>query len=257
MSITQAIQISTLHKENVNDVLKDGKTILFHVLEQFDPQCVQKLLELGPDVNFEASYKRTPLIHFFQAIDPDDHRCTQHYLGILKMLIDAGADVKYAPEHNSSPLHIATRRGLTDAVNLLLKFGARDVINHTDEYGNTALLIASEKGFIEIAETLLDYEADTSIENYENQTALTVAFNIKMTKIIGNTVEEKIKQLEQFLKKVNDELQDKYHALERKYDILSAKYIQQAEITEKIYGVCNELHGLVTLNSKKSLTTTS
>lgn len=71
---------------------------------------------------------------------------------IVKMLIEAGAEVNVAQSSRITPLHIAAQQGNIDIIILLLENGA-DIRSQTD-MGQTPADLAFEKGFKEIGDIL-------------------------------------------------------------------------------------------------------
>lgn len=71
---------------------------------------------------------------------------------IVKMLIEAGAEVNVVQSSRITPLHLAAQQGNIDIIILLLENGA-DISIQTDT-GQTPSDLAAERGFTEIAEIL-------------------------------------------------------------------------------------------------------
>jgi hypothetical protein len=91
---------------------------------------------------------------------------------VMKLLIDAGADVSWQDKHGDSPLMAAVRIGALDAVKLLLTRGAR--LDQQDSGGRTALMWAARTGRVDVARVLLDASARIDTVDNANQTALTI-----------------------------------------------------------------------------------
>ncbi len=68
-----------------------------------------------------------------------------------------------------SPLMEAVSYGDEKLVHLLLKYGAD--VNYRAENNSTALMVAARRGFADIAETLLNHGADSSVTDDENRMA--------------------------------------------------------------------------------------
>lgn len=71
---------------------------------------------------------------------------------IVRLLIDAGADVNARGFDGIRALHEAVRKGLTETVKALLEAGAK--VSHRDSMSETALDIAEEEENEEILEML-------------------------------------------------------------------------------------------------------
>ena len=57
-------------------------------------------------------------------------------------------------------------------------------VNATDDYGNTALMLAASHGQTEVAEVLLKHGADVNAKNNNGNTALTLATKKGRTKTV-------------------------------------------------------------------------
>lgn len=119
---------------------------------------------------------------------------------IVASLLAQGADpdLKDANGLEWPPLMIATDRGLTDIIKLLITAHAN--VNIQDHHGYTPLIHAASLGNSEIVQLFLDAGADLDIENYKGETALKIAQrkgNTQIVKLIEQAaVERKAKQLE-------------------------------------------------------------
>ena len=82
----------------------------------------------------------------------------------LERLLLDGADPNSMDHNNTSLLMIFAKQGDTQAVDLLLKFGAR--ADHKDLFGLTALDYAIEGKHIQVAKILVDNGATISNDNY-------------------------------------------------------------------------------------------
>lgn len=83
-----------------------------------------------------------------------------------------------------TPLHLASDRGHTDLMEVLLKNGAK--INATDSLGQTALHRASRNGQLSSVQTLLSYGADLMLLNMHSLTAEQMAATEQVKKLIAN-----------------------------------------------------------------------
>ena len=112
---------------NVRD--ECGDTVLAHAIDQGPLALVAALLELGAEADFDGAGGFPAL---FAAIDrpaPDRHE-------VLRMLMDAGADVEHRGVNDWTPLHFAANRDDAEAMRILLARGAdpraRTRIDHYD-----------------------------------------------------------------------------------------------------------------------------
>ena len=98
---------------------------------------------------------------------------------VIKILLKAGANIEKigkGGKNSGTPLMMASKKyNGNKTVKILLMYGAD--INGTDQYGRTALIIASRYGRVEIVKTLLNSGANIDRQSNLNswQTALKVA----------------------------------------------------------------------------------
>jgi len=107
-------------------------------------------------------------------------------LKILKILLDLGAKVDTPDYHEYTALHYATIWGWTDAVKMLLEYGAN--VEAVNLQGENVLMIASEYGAIEVVEYLL-METTISLEARDGngETVLFTAIrkgNVELTRML-------------------------------------------------------------------------
>lgn len=112
------------------------------------------------NIVFKNPPRQTPLI--FAIVNGKDE--------IVKMLLDANANVNLVSGENRAPLAAAAVMGNLNALNLLLQKGASLI--HHDNYA-TALMYAAERGHLPIVQRLLEAGAENITVNGQN--ALTFA----------------------------------------------------------------------------------
>jgi ankyrin repeat protein len=146
-----------------NDEITDE---FLHLLEigLATPNDVRKYLEEGVDVNAANPKDGSTGLHYSSAIGD---------VGVMKALIEAGADVNARGPHGGGPLHKVILTRNSEAMDLLIDNGAS--INAKDDYGQTPLLIAAalmaRMAFIK----LIDKGADVNTVDEDGRTPLHAA----------------------------------------------------------------------------------
>lgn len=129
----------------------------------------------------------------------------KNYRGTIELLIEHNANVNIPDIWGLSPLMRVFWNGSyndnSDIIKLLLNAGAD--INYQNKDGNTALMLAIKKTDTKSTYTLLEYGADIDIKNKEGKTALDFAVYFrekfidmfKMAKVIRKAkIEESTKK---------------------------------------------------------------
>jgi ankyrin repeat protein len=88
-------------------------------------------------------------------------------------LINAGADPNRASRNGNTPLLLAAQRGYVEVSRLLIGAGAK--LEARNQFGNTALLAAVQNAQLESVRLLLAQGADVFARNSNGETALTLA----------------------------------------------------------------------------------
>ncbi|XP_070538358.1 serine/arginine repetitive matrix protein 2-like [Ptychodera flava] len=159
--------------------LSDKEKSLMNYVKRGDVQQVQRVLEeQSVNVNFQDSFKRTPLMRACN-LDDEDAR-TQ----MLELLLRHGADVNIQDNYGRTVLMIASmEEGRDDVIELLVKQEDLDP-NVGDENGNTALIHAIKHGNSAAVEELLtspELEGYIDVEqaNSHGNTPLLVAAKLR------------------------------------------------------------------------------
>lgn len=157
---------------DVNIYDENGLTALMGAVVKGYAEGVEYLIKAGADVNFYTSLGYNPLILSI----PQD---TQE---ITKMLLNAGADptaVSANPgdhgRYGTTPLHLASQNGYLEALEILIDFGVK--IDHRDPEGNTALHLAAKARIPAAVKMLLQAGADINARNDSGNTPLVNASN--------------------------------------------------------------------------------
>ncbi|MBA3954737.1 ankyrin repeat domain-containing protein [Candidatus Dependentiae bacterium] len=91
---------------------------------------------------------------------------------ILKVLLDAGADLQAHDASGMTPLHQAAAYEHNQIIKYLLEKGA--LVNIQDKQGHTPLFIAAAGGNVDSVKLLLSKGADKNIKDVQGKTVLTV-----------------------------------------------------------------------------------
>lgn len=119
----------------------------------------------------------TPLMHTAMIGD----------INVMKLLIDAGADVNRNDCKGNTALLISSQQVHGDIVKLLINSGAD--VNIPDETGNTALMMASEQGNENMIDVLLKSGADVNTVGSDDTTALSIAISVNRGRCVDILVE--------------------------------------------------------------------
>jgi len=130
-----------------------------------------------------------------KAIDNDINLSTKNTLlffasnynqkDIVKLLLEAKADVNAPYKEGITPLYIASELGHTEIVKLLLE--AKADVNVADKNGATMLYMATAKNHTEIVKLLLEAKADVNAPYKDDITPLLIACtegNVEIVKLL-------------------------------------------------------------------------
>ncbi len=123
-----------------------------------------------------------------------------HSTGILRRLLDAGADVTLFDKRGRTALHWAAQVGNHEAVLLLVNAKADRDAQDTEDC--TPLMHAVREGCEECVLKLLELGCDRAIENREKQTALEMAQHYE-NKIIVQYIKVSLKNVKAYLSELN------------------------------------------------------
>ncbi len=158
----------------------DKRTPIYIASQLGHTKIVEYLISKEANINMVAKEKQSPL-----AIAAKQDR--GH---IVKILIEAGADVEYV--NRTNPIHEAAKEGHLEVIKLLVELGNADVDSRTQK-GETALAIATCKGFEEIVEYLLLKGADVNSTDNMGNSPINEASSANIIKILiehGANVEQ-------------------------------------------------------------------
>jgi ankyrin repeat protein len=142
-----------------------------------DTVNIRALLARGADVNardVSSPYKHTPLMMSTRS----------GHLDIARFLIESKADLNIQSTRGYTALIEAAWFGKLDILRLLIDARAElDAVNYE---GNTALMEAASMGHTDIVKELLNAGAHPDRLNKAQQTAMDLAKNEEIKKLIGN-----------------------------------------------------------------------
>ncbi|XP_046348413.2 serine/threonine-protein phosphatase 6 regulatory ankyrin repeat subunit A-like [Haliotis rufescens] len=116
------------------------------------------------DINSRGEYGRTPVMI----------AARWGHKGVFDLLVSRGADVSLVNNHGDNILHVACYGGHLDMVkHILYKYHVN--LNITNQYGRTAVMIASRMGHLGVVDLLVRRGADVSLVNHNGDNLLHVA----------------------------------------------------------------------------------
>ncbi|MCP4705413.1 MAG: hypothetical protein GY865_12490 [candidate division Zixibacteria bacterium] len=142
---------------DVNALNNQGSTPLFNATYRDNNEVAELLVDGGAQVNSCNRHGYSPL----------NNAIIREYNDIVKLLIDKGADLNLVDTiYNQTGLHLASIRGNTEAVNMLLNKNVK--VNAKDKNGFTPLYYAGKYGHRDVADLLISNGGKTKnkIENY-------------------------------------------------------------------------------------------
>jgi ankyrin repeat protein len=123
--------------------------------ERGETQHVLDLLQHGAAINAQDEQGRTPVMRATYA----------HQTETVAALIRAGADVDIRDDNLDNPLNYGSAEGLLDIVRLALD--AHADMQLTNRYGGVSLIPAAERGHVEIVRELLT-RSDVDVNHVNN-----------------------------------------------------------------------------------------
>ena len=176
-------QVKAFDIEGVDINYMDGRsgyTPLIQAIRDRNYQIIEYLLTL-PNINVNSVDNKK------FGFPPLSHAVQMHEFGIMRTLIENGANVN-EPSTNeknpfNTPLMIAAWGGRLESVRMLVENGA--CVNQQDKgNGFTPLIKAVFKGNTDIVKYLLEQGADKNVSSYEKKTALDYAYEKNHKEII-------------------------------------------------------------------------
>ena len=131
---------------NVNAVDSNGYTPLLYAIQAGNKELVKMLLEHGSFTDQKETLDGDTALHwilskpflYLNITDMTQERKVRKEIAML--LLDYGANVNLLNNHDSSPLHMATKAGFIELVKTLITKGSD--VNAKNKKGETAIHIA-------------------------------------------------------------------------------------------------------------------
>ena len=155
-----------------------GVTALNAAIREGDEDIIKRLIAYGADVNLRSK----------RGIAPLDEAAWNGFTDIMRTLFEHGAGIRSAGGDPDSALLTAVKRGKEEAARLLLVHGA-DAKSRCPNTRDSMLQIATENNFKEIADCLVEYDADPSTVIDRNPEESDKEFQTRKTKIYNQWTE--------------------------------------------------------------------
>ncbi len=150
-----------------------AQTDIFSAARNGDTELLEKLYKLNPDtINSTNAQGYSPIIL----------ACYYDRIDFIKLLLAKNVVLNEEP-NSPTALQAAAYKGFTEAVKLLLDYGANP--NIVDANGTSPLIYASQFNHIEIVDLLLKKGASVSYKDPNGFTALDYAEKLNQPEIIS------------------------------------------------------------------------
>ena len=137
---------------DVNRAQGDGMTALHWAAEHGDQDLTARLLKAGANPGAGTRIGQHTPLHL---------AAKAGHASVLRLLVNAKADVSALTTTGAAPLHFAAASGSSEAVTILLDAGA-DVNVREPQWGQTPLMFAAASGRTEVVKALLARGADAA-----------------------------------------------------------------------------------------------
>jgi len=135
---------------------------------------VEEALSKGKDIEEEGGWiKTTPLIR----------ACQRGLLEVVECLLNHGADPNHFPRFSEPPMQVAAKNGHAAIVERLIRAGV-DINDNRGGMGDTALILASQQGHVDVVDCLLSLGSNTETTGWNNATPLIAASEKGMIDVV-------------------------------------------------------------------------
>ncbi|KAG5868555.1 hypothetical protein JTB14_019499 [Gonioctena quinquepunctata] len=152
---------------------KKGETPLHLASRDCRPDVVQHLIQYVKDQKGEAKAAA-----YVNEVNDSDESAL-HYVDVVRLLLENGADVKLQTRQHESAFHYVALAGNNDVLMEMISHmsttDAQKGLNRQNVNGWTPLLIASRKGHIDLVNNLLANHARVDVFDLEGRSALHLA----------------------------------------------------------------------------------
>lgn len=168
---------------HINVQGEEGETPVMAATYHNHVETVKVLIEAGANIHIQDNNQDNPFLY----------ASAEGFFDIVRLTIAAGADPKITNRDGSTALILAAERGSVEVVQELLTYTDVDT-NHINDLGRTALLEAvvlgnGEERYQQIVQLLIEHGADVHIQDKEEKTPLVYATERGFTEIMDVLIE--------------------------------------------------------------------
>lgn len=160
---------------NMDVKVKDNMSPLYITAQNAHAQIAEDLINYGAYIQSVTLNVRYTPSHF---------ACKAGKEEILKLCLNAGADINARIIQNLTPLHRAIKNGNDDVIKLFLQNGAK--VDYEDKDHKTILLAAVERRYLIVVEDILKHGPDINNRSKRN---CFLGFGVRFKKIVEAILE--------------------------------------------------------------------
>lgn len=153
--------LSLLEKSDIRQNMNQnfyGSTCLKGTCYQGNMRVTQALLEAGADIGVLDNTKNTTPLHW----------ANHGNLDCMSALTDHNSDVNVRNMHGYTPLHLSSKYGFADCIEILLQAKCTCSLNVCDELELTSLHLACHRNKLELVKLLVKHRADVNTQVCQN-----------------------------------------------------------------------------------------